>query len=170
MCAKLVYFLRTRLSLSLSLSLKHKYPIMPRISALDMPDVPKGQLPPHLELQRTRVFCASDAPTHVFIFLNLIELFLAVRFSVLFGYFVSNCIFLDFFSWCLKTERIQSSGAYVSMGVDNSLRLDQFCNNFKVEVVRLTEDEMEFDMINIDPSIANAFRRILISEVCASVQ
>lgn len=38
---------------------------MARISALDMPDVPSGQLPPHLELQRTRVVCAADAPTYV---------------------------------------------------------------------------------------------------------
>lgn len=52
------------------------------------------------------------------------------------------------------------------MGVDNSLRLDQFSNNFRVEVSRLTEDEMEFDMIGIDPAIANAFRRILLAEVC----
>ncbi|KAF8414281.1 hypothetical protein HHK36_002283 [Tetracentron sinense] len=100
---------------------------MPRVSALDMPDVPRGQLPPHLELQRTRVLCASDAPTH--------------------------------------TENIQYSGAYASMGVDNSLQLDQFCKNFRVEVIRLTEDDMEFDMIGIDPSLANAFRRILIAEV-----
>lgn len=34
------------------------------MSALDMPDVPKGQLPPHLEIQRTRVICKSDAPIH----------------------------------------------------------------------------------------------------------
>lgn len=52
------------------------------------------------------------------------------------------------------------------MGVDNSLRMDSFCNNFRVEVVRLTEDEIEFDMIGIDASIANAFRRILIAEAC----
>lgn len=51
------------------------------------------------------------------------------------------------------------------MGIDNSLRFDQFRNNFKVEVKRLTEDDMEFDMIGIDASIANAFRRLLISEV-----
>lgn len=38
---------------------------MAPISALDMPDVPSGQLPPHLELQRTRVVCAADAPTYV---------------------------------------------------------------------------------------------------------
>ncbi|XP_077215954.1 RNA polymerase I subunit 43 [Tasmannia lanceolata] len=94
---------------------------------LNMPDVPKGQLPPHLELQRTRVRCTSDAPLHA--------------------------------------ESIQYSGAYASMGVDNSLRLDSFCNNFRVEVVRLTEDDIEFDMIGIDASVANAFRRILIAEV-----
>lgn len=53
------------------------------------------------------------------------------------------------------------------MGVDNGLRMDQFYNDFRVEVIRLSEDDMEFDMIGIDPSIANAFRRILIAEVCA---
>ncbi|RWR76192.1 DNA-directed RNA polymerases I and III subunit RPAC1 isoform X1 [Cinnamomum micranthum f. kanehirae] len=100
---------------------------MPRLSALDMPDVPKAQLPPHLEQQRTRVSCKSDAPLH--------------------------------------TEGIQYSGAYASMGVDNSLRLDSFSKNFRVEVVRLTEDEIEFDMIGIDASLANAFRRILIAEL-----
>ncbi|XP_058115324.1 uncharacterized protein LOC131258205 [Magnolia sinica] len=100
---------------------------MPKVSALDMDDVPMGQLPPHLELQRTRVICKSDAPIH--------------------------------------TEGIQYSGAYASMGVDNSLRMDNFCNNFRVEVVRLTEDEIEFDMIGIDASLANAFRRILIAEL-----
>ncbi|XP_042504103.1 DNA-directed RNA polymerases I and III subunit RPAC1-like isoform X2 [Macadamia integrifolia] len=100
---------------------------MSRVTASDLPDVPKGQLPQHLELQRTRVLCGSDAPTH--------------------------------------TETIQYSGAYASIGVDNSLRLEQFCKKFRVEVIRLTEDDMEFDMIGIDPSIANAFRRILIAEL-----
>ncbi|KAI3931296.1 hypothetical protein MKX01_040213 [Papaver californicum] len=88
---------------------------MPKVSALNMPDVPMGQLPPHLELQRTRVSCDTYAPTH--------------------------------------TENIQSSGAYTSVGVENSLRLNQFRKNFR------------FDMIGIDPSVAKAFRRILISEV-----
>lgn len=57
------------------------------------------------------------------------------------------------------------SGAYASMGVDNSLRLDHFRNTFRVEVKRLNREDMEFDMIGIDAAIANAFRRILISEV-----
>lgn len=98
-----------------------------KFSIWDLPDVPMGQLPPHLELQRSRVFCNSDAPIH--------------------------------------TESVQYSGAYASVGVDNSLRLDQFRNNFRVEVVRLTGEDMEFDMIGIDAAIANAFRRILIAEL-----
>lgn len=68
--------------------------------------------------------------------------------------------------WCLQTDNILYSGAYASIGVDNSLQLDNFRDNFKVEVIRLTKDDMEFDMIGIDPAIANAFRRILIAEVC----
>lgn len=90
-------------------------------------DVPMGNLPTHLEFQRTHVECKADAPIH--------------------------------------TDTIQYSGAYATSGVDNSVRLDNFCDDFKVEVIRLTEEEMEFDMIGIDPALANAFRRILISEV-----
>ena len=32
-------------------------------------------------------------------------------------------------------------------------------------MVKMTDDELEFDMIGIDAAIANAFRRILLSEV-----
>ncbi|KAL2332850.1 hypothetical protein Fmac_014063 [Flemingia macrophylla] len=65
----------------------------------------------------------------------------------------------------IHTDTIQYSGAYATLGVDNSLRLDSFCEKFKVEVKRLTDSDIEFDMIGIDPAIANAFRRILIAEV-----
>ncbi|PHU31072.1 hypothetical protein BC332_03165 [Capsicum chinense] len=98
-----------------------------KASVWDLPDVPQGKLLSHLELKRTRVFCASLAPTN--------------------------------------TENVNYSGAYASMGVDNSVRFEQFRNNFKVEIMRLEEDELEFDMIGIDPSLANAFRRILIAEL-----
>lgn len=60
---------------------------------------------------------------------------------------------------------MQYSGAYSSVGVDNSLQLEQFRKNFRVEVIRLNKEDMEFDMIGVDPSLANAFRRILIAEV-----
>lgn len=65
----------------------------------------------------------------------------------------------------LKTENITYSGAYASMGVDNSVRFEEFKKNFRVEVIKLNEEDMEFDLVGIDASIANAFRRILISEV-----
>ncbi|KAL5735619.1 hypothetical protein ACOSP7_030080 [Xanthoceras sorbifolium] len=65
----------------------------------------------------------------------------------------------------VHTESITYSGAYASMGIDNSVQLDYFRNNFRVEVMRLTKEEMEFDLIGIDASIANAFRRILIAEL-----
>ncbi|EOA16690.1 hypothetical protein CARUB_v10004883mg [Capsella rubella] len=92
----------------------------------DLPDVPKG-LPPHLELERTRVVCKVDAPTHT-------------------------------------TETIYS-GAYAFMGVDNSVNLENFSENFKVDVISLTETDMVFDMIGIPAGIANAFRRILLAEL-----
>ncbi|XP_074320115.1 uncharacterized protein LOC141656924 [Silene latifolia] len=64
----------------------------------------------------------------------------------------------------IDTESIMYSGAYASLGVDNS-GLDSFFKDFKIVVNRLTEDDIEFDMIGIDAALANAFRRILISEV-----
>ncbi|KAL4554677.1 hypothetical protein LXL04_037279 [Taraxacum kok-saghyz] len=100
---------------------------MPKTPLWDLPELPKNELPLHLQLQKTRVFCNNDAPTH--------------------------------------TENIHYSGAYAAMGVDNSLRLDEFRKNFKVKIIKLNEEDMEFDLIGIDASIANAFRRILISEV-----
>lgn len=94
---------------------------------MDLPDIPTG-LPPHLQLQRTRVLCEEDAPIH--------------------------------------TTSIAYSGAYNGVGVDNSVKLENFSDNFKVDVIELSKDGMEltFDMIGIDAAIANAFRRILLAE------
>lgn len=79
--------------------------------------------------------------------------------------FVSFSSSLNLCSWFMQTDNVIYGGAYASVGVDNSVQLDYFRRKFQVEVVRLTKDEMEFDLIGIDPSIANAFRRILIAEV-----
>lgn len=89
-----------------------------------------------------------------------------VHFEII-TYFVESLIFVASGNLYLhlKTEGIQYSGAYASIGVDNSVGVDSFCKNFKVKVFRLTNDEIEFDMIGIDASLANAFRRILIAEV-----
>uniref|UniRef100_A0A452YZR0 DNA-directed RNA polymerase RpoA/D/Rpb3-type domain-containing protein n=1 Tax=Aegilops tauschii subsp. strangulata TaxID=200361 RepID=A0A452YZR0_AEGTS len=66
---------------------------------------------------------------------------------------------------CPVTEGFQYSGAFAAMGVDTSVSVEKFCKNFKIEINRLTDEDMEFDMIGVDASIANAFRRILIAEV-----
>lgn len=50
-------------------------------------------------------------------------------------------------------------------GYDDSWSQEKFESNFRIDVKRLTDLEMEFDMIGIDASIANAFRRILLAEV-----
>lgn len=90
---------------------------------------------------------------------------------VFFEFYLVGNKFGNMFVVLLKTENVQYSGAYASVGVDNSLRLDQFRNNFRVEVTKIDNDEqkedssIEFDMVGIDASIANAFRRILIAEV-----
>lgn len=45
-----------------------------KVSVWDLPDVPQGKLLSHLELKRTRVFCASLAPTNVKTFLFFLSL------------------------------------------------------------------------------------------------
>ena len=63
------------------------------------------------------------------------------------------------------TGTVEYAGAYLGSGVDNSFSMERFKRDFKIEVQSLDEEEMVFDMIGIDPAIANAFRRILLSEV-----
>jgi DNA-directed RNA polymerase I and III subunit RPAC1 len=43
--------------------------------------------------------------------------------------------------------------------------LEDFKNNFKVEIKELDDEHIVFDMIGVSAPIANAFRRILIAEV-----
>lgn len=62
------------------------------------------------------------------------------------------------------------SGAYVSSMEVDDVKLENFYENFKVDVISCTETNMEFDMIGIDAALANAFRRILIAEVCPQSQ
>ncbi|KAJ3052196.1 DNA-directed RNA polymerase core subunit rpc40 [Rhizophlyctis rosea] len=50
-------------------------------------------------------------------------------------------------------------------GEDLAWDLEKFKENFKIVIGFIGKDDMEFDLIGIDASIANAFRRILIGEV-----
>lgn len=52
---------------------------------------------------------------------------------------------------------------------ESCLNWDLLClQNFRIDIVHLDESSMEFDMVGIDAAIANAFRRILLAEVCVS--
>jgi len=50
-------------------------------------------------------------------------------------------------------------------GQDERWDFQKFKNNFNIDIVKASNTEMEFDMVGIDASIANAFRRILLAEV-----
>lgn len=56
-------------------------------------------------------------------------------------------------------------GAFASLELDNSWDLAKFQGGFSIEITKLSDELVEFDMIGIDPPLANAFRRILIAEV-----
>lgn len=48
---------------------------------------------------------------------------------------------------------------YVSIGILESLK------NMKIVITKLDENDIEFDLMNVDVSLANALRRIFIAEV-----
>ncbi|KAF8971177.1 DNA-directed RNA polymerase [Flammula alnicola] len=50
-------------------------------------------------------------------------------------------------------------------GEDHSWNLAKFKKNLKVKVQRLSQHSVDFDIVGVDASIANAFRRIMIAEV-----
>ncbi|XP_049457199.1 DNA-directed RNA polymerases I and III subunit RPAC1 isoform X1 [Epinephelus fuscoguttatus] len=50
-------------------------------------------------------------------------------------------------------------------GYDDAWDMQNFQKNFRIDIVHLDENSMEFDMVGIDAAIANAFRRILLAEV-----
>uniref|UniRef100_A0A3Q2PH92 RNA polymerase I and III subunit C n=1 Tax=Fundulus heteroclitus TaxID=8078 RepID=A0A3Q2PH92_FUNHE len=50
-------------------------------------------------------------------------------------------------------------------GFDDTWDMKRFQKNFRIDVVHLDENSMEFDMVGIDAAIANTFRRILLAEV-----
>jgi DNA-directed RNA polymerase I and III subunit RPAC1 len=43
--------------------------------------------------------------------------------------------------------------------------MSNFNNNLKIDIKELNEEEIMFDLFNVEPPIANALRRILISEI-----
>ncbi|KAJ1995410.1 DNA-directed RNA polymerase core subunit rpc40 [Coemansia spiralis] len=66
-------------------------------------------------------------------------------------------------------DRVENiSGADFPMsfdGEDVPFHLEGFKKTFDIKIIRLTPTDIEFDLIGVDASIANALRRILISEI-----
>lgn len=56
-------------------------------------------------------------------------------------------------------------GAFAALDMDNSWDLSSFKRGFSITMSNMTDEIVEFDMVGIDPPLANAFRRILIAEV-----
>lgn len=50
-------------------------------------------------------------------------------------------------------------------GCDDTWDMQKFQKKFRIDIVHLDENSIEFDMVGIDAAIANAFRRILLAEV-----
>lgn len=63
----------------------------------------------------------------------------------------------------LHAQSTDFPGNYI--GYEDSWSEEKFKERFKIKVISLEDSTIEFDMIGIDASIANAFRRILIAEV-----
>lgn len=51
------------------------------------------------------------------------------------------------------------------VGYDDSWDQNKFIENFRIEIKKMDDFTMEFDVVGIDVSIANAFRRIMLSEI-----
>jgi len=65
------------------------------------------------------------------------------------------------------TSTLKTASAFAHLGVDNTLDLESFSQGLKIKVQDYKPNEglLVFDLIGVDASIANAFRRILISEL-----
>jgi len=64
-----------------------------------------------------------------------------------------------------NTRNLYYSGAYRQLNVDNSFSLDDFKENFKIHLISCDDQTLVFDMVGVEAPIANALRRILISEI-----
>ncbi|CAK8673916.1 unnamed protein product [Clavelina lepadiformis] len=50
-------------------------------------------------------------------------------------------------------------------GYNDAWDLEDFKSKFRIDILEMNKEEMQFDMVGIDASIANSFRRILLAEV-----
>ena len=58
-----------------------------------------------------------------------------------------------------------SASSYATAGISNTFDLGEFRNNLNIKINNCSDDLLRLDISGIDPSIANAIRRVMISEV-----
>lgn len=63
------------------------------------------------------------------------------------------------------TSTSTSANMYMALGISNAWDFREWVENFRIKIQQKDDLDMKFDMVGIDPAIANAFRRILIAEV-----
>ncbi|XP_013135605.1 PREDICTED: DNA-directed RNA polymerases I and III subunit RPAC1 [Papilio polytes] len=64
----------------------------------------------------------------------------------------------------LEEYRLKNAANDYGMA-DEKWNFKKFVKNFRIVIVRLDNFEMEFDLIGLQPAFANAFRRLMLSEV-----
>lgn len=68
----------------------------------------------------------------------------------------------------IKNEGVDYTGAYEhpgSTGQVEDTSIEAFEANLDIDIIKLTEEDITFDIKGIEPSMANALRRIFISEI-----
>lgn len=64
-----------------------------------------------------------------------------------------------------QTRGYFAHDAFEALKYDNSYDFDKFKNEMDIKITAVEHDRLEFDLIGVDAPVANAFRRILLSEV-----
>ncbi|CAD7944323.1 unnamed protein product [Amoebophrya sp. A25] len=59
----------------------------------------------------------------------------------------------------------EGGSSFTALGYDNTFSLEKFQKNCRIEITKVEEDAVEFDLLGVDPPLANAIRRILLAEV-----
>lgn len=71
-----------------------------------------------------------------------------------------------------KLDQMKSKVLIRNEGVDyyntagnQEVSIEEYTNNLDIKIISLNEEDITFDVVGIDPSMANALRRIFISEI-----
>lgn len=64
-----------------------------------------------------------------------------------------------------KNDNYEYAGAFHSINKDNALDLNAFSNNLEIKILEKTQTDAVIRIKGIDAPLANALRRIILSEI-----